>query len=133
MTSGRHAPDEHAWVEGVPDHPDPIPEDRSAREWARGVDRDDAHLVSGRPPALDDLVAEGALAASRGTGHPDDTSQPGSLANLTEEVGDPGIPVLDHADRTRQGAGFPRHEALCELSFRHPRKSTGGPTSSRSP
>ena len=133
VPASRHAADEDAGVERVPDHPNPIAEDRSAGEGARGIDRDDADLVSAGPPALDHLVAEGALAAPRGPGHPDHASQAGSFANLTEEVGDAGIPVLDHADRPCQGARVARHQTFGELGFGHRWKSTGGPSSSRPP
>ena len=70
------------------DHSDAIAQDRPPGERARGIDGDDAHLVSAGSPALDHLVAEGALAAPRGAGHPDHASQAGPFANLTEEIGD---------------------------------------------
>ena len=133
VAASRHAADEYTGVERVPDHSHPISEDRPAGKGAGGIDSDDADLVSAGPPALDDLVAEGALAAPRGAGHPDNTSQAGTFANLTEEVGDPGIPVLDHPDRTSQRARVSRHEAFGELGFGHRGKSTGAPSSSRPP
>ena len=120
-------------IERVPDHPNPIAQDRAAGERARGIDRDDADQVPAGPPALDDLVAEGALAAPRRAGDPDDASPAGTFANLTEKVGDPGIAILDHADRASQGARVAGHQAFGELGFGHRSKSTGAPSSTRPP
>ena len=115
----------------MPDHPHPIAEDRPSGERAGGIDRDDTDQVSAGPPARDHLVAEGALAAPRRSGHPDHASQPGTFANLTEEIGDAWIAVLHHPDRTCQRAGIAGHQTFCELRFGHRWKSTGGPSSSR--
>ena len=47
VATGGHAPDEDAGVEGVAHHPDPVAEDRAAREGARRVDSD--HTRRGGP------------------------------------------------------------------------------------
>ena len=133
MTTRRHAPDEHAGIERVAHHPDAIAQDRPPGEWARGVHGDDAHQVSLGPPALDHLVAEGALAASRGAGDADHPSAAGSLPHLPEKLGDARIAILDHADRARQGARLAGHQTFGERGCGHRSKSTGAPSSSCPP
>ena len=65
VAAGGHAPDEDAGIERVADHADAVAQDRAPGERARRVDGDDSDAVPAGPPAFDDLVAQGALAASR--------------------------------------------------------------------
>ena len=85
------------------------------------------------PPAFDDLVAQGALAAPRRPGDPDHPGLTGSLANLAEKVGDARIAILDHADRACQGARVTGHQTFGERSVGHRSQSTGGPSGARPP
>jgi len=128
VAAGGHAPDEDARVERVTHHPDPVAEDRAPRERARRVDRDDPDLVAGSPPALDDLVAEGALAASGRPGDADDPRPAAALPNISKQARDPWIAILDHPDRASQRPGLAGHQTLGKPGFGHVSQSTGGPS-----
>ena len=119
VPAGGHAPDEDPGVERVTHHPDAIAEDRATGEGARGIDGDHPDLVSSGPPALDDLIAERALAAPRGAGDPDHSGLPASLPDLTEEVRDARIAILDHPDRASQRPGLAGHQTFGEVRFGH--------------
>jgi hypothetical protein len=89
--------------------------------------------MAARPPPFDDLIAEGALATPGRTRDPDHAGLAGSLANLAEEIGDARVPILDHADRTRQSASFAGHQAFGEGGVGHRSQSTGGSSATRRP
>jgi hypothetical protein len=52
-------------------HANAIAQDRSAREWARRVNRDDCHATISRPDVAEESGYECALAGSWWPGHPD--------------------------------------------------------------
>ena len=71
MTARRHRADEHAGIRGVPLHPHPVAEDRTAAERAARIDREHADLELVLAHARDERVGEGRLAGARRAGDPD--------------------------------------------------------------
>jgi hypothetical protein len=89
--------------------------------------------MAGCPPPFDHLVAQGALATPGRPGDADHPRETGTSADLSEEVGDARVAILDHADRACQGACVTGHEAFSKRSVGHRSQSTGGPIGTRTP
>ena len=64
VTARTHAADKDALVEGVPRHPDAVPEDSTAGKGAARVHGDHAHSFLAVTDHLDQRIGQGALAGA---------------------------------------------------------------------
>jgi hypothetical protein len=101
--SARHRPDEHAGIGEQRGHPDPVAENRAARERRGRVDRDDGNRSSLVPEEPRKSLHQGALASPRRAGHPEPPGPAGAREELVQHPGRVCALVLD--DRQQSGAG----------------------------
>ena len=101
MPAARHRPDEDALVEKSFPHADPIAENRTAREWTGGIDRDDGDTRRALAIGAGKTIHERGLAAAGRTGDPDDLGAPGLWIKDPHRLGGPGLVVLYDRDETR--------------------------------
>ena len=115
MPTGAHRADEHARVEEVIGEPDPVAEQRSAREGARGIDRDHPHRQVERANVRDQRTDQRRLADAGRPRDPDREGRAGRRIQLLEHGQGAGVSALDQRDRPRHGSPVARSHAGDEL------------------
>ena len=115
-TTARHRADEHALVEEVLGEADPVPEQGSARERARRVDREHADAPLAAAQLLDERADHRALADAGRAGEADDPRLAGPGVELGDELGPGRVSVLDQRDRPGEGTLVAGEEPLDEVA-----------------
>jgi hypothetical protein len=110
----RHRADEHTLVEEVLREPDPVAEQRSRGERARGIDRQDRHAAPARACVAHERADQRALSDPRRAGEPDDARLAGARVDLADQLPATRLVVLHLADPARQRPAVPPEQPLGE-------------------
>ena len=121
MAAAGHRTDEYALVQEALAHADAIAEDRSPRERARGVHRDDRDTVTARPVRADERAHQCRLPAAGRAGHADHRCFPGVAVRRAHQLGRSVLIVLEHRERAGDGVRVAGAGSLQQLqrSGRH--------------
>src|SRR5438132_4950668 len=123
VAAGSHRADEDLRVEEVVGQADPVAEERSLRERARGVDRDHADGAARLADVADERADQRRLADSGWPGHADRVGLSGLGIELTDDLVGERLGVLDQRDRAGErppvaGPDAGRKRFTCELAAR---------------
>ena len=129
VTPRSHRPDEHTRIEKVIDESNPVSEQGSLRERARGIDGDDAHGEPEAPDMADERSDERRLPDARRPRDPDGERPAGLWVELRDDRRRVGVAVLHERDRARErpvvtGANAGNELRAGEGMSRHRRHST---------
>src|SRR5207249_205055 len=122
-----HRTDVDAGIEEVVGEPDPVTEQRAAREGARGVDRDDPDCRSGRAHVRDERGDERGFPHTRRSRDPYHGRLPRLRIEIAHERIAERVPVLHESDRARKSTLLPCAHACGQLLERPPLSRQGEP------
>ena len=116
MTAGPHAADEHASVQGMALHADPVAQKRTARVGRVRVHGNHRNRLAMLAEERHQRVDESRLAGARRAGDADNLGPPNAVAKRLQQVADGRVALLDQRD----GAGQAANLALAELGRQVP-------------
>ena len=96
LPSRRHAANEHAVIQVVPLHPNPVPQQRAPGERAGRVNGQDAHRQVHRSQVLSEPVNQRAFAHARRPGNPHGIALPGVGVQPLHHLSGRWIATLQH-------------------------------------
>src|SRR5919201_6980423 len=97
-----HAANEDALVERVPGHPDPIAQDRPARERTARIDGYHSHRLLAIPDHLHQCIGQRALSRTGRSGQANQVGVAGMRLQLGDQIAGLGITIFCQADGPRQ-------------------------------
>ena len=117
VPAGGDRADEDRGIERMLLHANAVAEDGPARERARGVDRDDAHLLPGRSVGGDEGRGQRRLARARVAGDADDVRAPGGGVQRAQEIRGARMAVVHQAHEACSGPDFTGQDPRDELAL----------------